>query len=160
MARQIGTAPASFGAMGAPRQIARAPEQPEGGDDDHWMALPHLQFKQSMWGDQYTICSNGRFTSGYVRDSSSTATRYEVSPGIQKDPGFKVGDWFQGAVYPPGTGRGLIDVDPCCNAAALSAPMPLRLSRLSRVPATVSRAPGARADEQHDRKDGQSCPVR
>ncbi|MGH8905001.1 MAG: eCIS core domain-containing protein [Egibacteraceae bacterium] len=97
-------------------------------DDDHWMAVPGQEFKLTMCGDRYVVCANGSSTQGYVRDKSSTKTRYEVSPGIQKALGVPVLSSFEGAVY-PSTSRGLADVDPCCNGALLQPPTPLMLNR-------------------------------
>ena len=99
-------------------------------NDDHWMAVPYQDFKRRMCGDRYVVCANGRSTSAYVRDNSSTPTRYEVSPGIQKVLGIPVGETFEGAVYSPGA-RELAEANPCCNRALLQAPVPLTLGPLS-----------------------------
>src|SRR5205823_1138679 len=96
-------------------------------DDDHWMALPKKGFNRSKCNERYTICANGKKTWGYVRDRSVTKTRYEVSPGIQKALGVKVGDSLQGAVYPPDTDQSLIDLDPCCNWPPPTIPTELKL---------------------------------
>jgi hypothetical protein len=85
-------------------------------DNDNWMALPGNQFKRSNCDDVYTICANGKQTTGYVRDKSVTDTRFEVSPGIQKALGVPVGSSFLGAVYSPGAAQKAIDKDACCNS--------------------------------------------
>lgn len=85
-------------------------------DSDNWMAIPKKQFKPSKCGDTYTICANGKQTTGYVRDKSVTDTRYEVSPGIQKTLGVKVGSSFKGAIYAPGAAQTAIDKDKCCKS--------------------------------------------
>jgi hypothetical protein len=84
-------------------------------DDDNWMAIPSSQFTRSRCGDEYTICANGRHTTGYVRDRSVTATSYEVSPGIQTTLGVRVGSTFKGAIYRPGASEAAIANDPCCS---------------------------------------------
>ena len=83
-------------------------------DNDHWMALPPKEFSRAKCNTQYTICANGKRTWGYVRDRSSTQRSYEVSPGIQKDLDVKIGDTFQGTIYPPGADDNLIRLNPCC----------------------------------------------
>ena len=85
-------------------------------DNDNWMAIPSRQFNRSKCGDVYTICANGKQTTGFVRDKSHTKTRYEVSPGIQKTLGVTVGQSFKGAIYRPGAKKGIIDKDPCCKS--------------------------------------------
>lgn len=85
-------------------------------DNDNWMAMPSNQFTRSQCGDTWTICANGKQTTGYVRDHSVTKTRFEVSPKIQKDLGVTVGSSFKGAVYRPGAKRSAIDKDTCCNS--------------------------------------------
>jgi hypothetical protein len=80
------------------------------------MAIPSRQFNRSKCGDVYTICANGKQTTGYVRDNSHTKTRYEVSPGIQNALGVTVGQSFKGAIYRPGAKKGIIDKDPCCKS--------------------------------------------
>lgn len=83
-------------------------------DNDHWMAAPGGTFKRSQCGQTFTICTSGRRTTGFIRDHSVTQSRFEVSPGIQKALGVKVGDSFQGKVYSPDTPESLISADPCC----------------------------------------------
>lgn len=83
-------------------------------DNDNWMAIPKPKFSRAKCGDVYTICANGKQTTGYVRDSSVTKTRYEVSPGIQKALDITVGASFKGAVYKPGAKQSIIDKDRCC----------------------------------------------
>ena len=83
-------------------------------DTDNWMALPGSDFSRSQCGDVWTICANGKATTGYVRDRSVTASRYEVSPGIQATLG--VSGSFKGAVYKPAASQSKIDSDPCCKA--------------------------------------------
>ena len=83
-------------------------------DNDSWIAIPSRQFNRSKCGDVYTICANGKQTTGYVRDLSVTKTRYEVSPGIQKVLGVTVSQSFKGAIYRPGAKKGIIDKDTCC----------------------------------------------
>ena len=85
-------------------------------DDDNWMAVPGDQFKWSMCSTVYTICANGKQTTGYVRDKSETSSRYEVSPGIQKALGVTVGSSFMGAIYRPGVKAATINKDPCCHS--------------------------------------------
>lgn len=84
-------------------------------DNDNWMAIPPKQFDLSKCGDVYTICANGKQTTGYVRDRSISKSSFEVSPGIQKALGVKVGDSFKGSVYRPGAKQETIDKDACCN---------------------------------------------
>jgi hypothetical protein len=83
-------------------------------DNDNWMAIPNSQFSRSKCSNEYTICANGKQTKAYVRDRSVTATRYEVSPGIQTTLGVKVGGSFKGAIYRPGAKQEIIDKDSCC----------------------------------------------
>ncbi len=83
-------------------------------DDDNWMALPSSKFTRKSCGDEYTICANGKQTTGYVRDRSVTADSYEVSPGIQTALGVRVGTTFKGAIYRPGASADAIAKDPCC----------------------------------------------
>jgi hypothetical protein len=83
-------------------------------DDDNWMAIPPGKFSKSSCGDTYTICANGNQTEGHVRDKSVTSVSYEVSPGIQKKLGVKVGDTFYGSIYRPGAKQSTIDKDKCC----------------------------------------------
>lgn len=85
-------------------------------DDDNWMAIPGNQFRRSKCDEVYTICANGKQTTGYVRDRSVTAERYEVSPGIQKALGVKIGSSFKGSVYLPGAKTETIDKDKCCKS--------------------------------------------
>jgi hypothetical protein len=85
-------------------------------DTDNWMAIPTNQFSKRQCGDIWTICANGKQTTGYVRDQSVTKTRFEVSPGIQQALGVAVGNSFKGAVYRPGAKKDIIDKDPCCNS--------------------------------------------
>jgi len=85
-------------------------------DADNWMALPGDKFKRSACNDVWTICANGKKTTGYVRDRSVTASSFEVSPAIQKALGITVGDSFMGAVYRPGAKQASIDKDGCCNS--------------------------------------------
>ena len=85
-------------------------------DNDNWMAVPQNQFKLSQCGDKWTTCANGKSTTGYVRDHSSTKTRFEVSPGIQKALGVTVGSSFKGSVYKAGAKQAAIDKDTCCNS--------------------------------------------
>lgn len=80
------------------------------------MAVPKNQFKRSQCGDVWTICANGKSTTGYVRDHSMTEPSFEVSPGIQKALGVKVGSSFKGSVYKPGAKQAAIDKDSCCNS--------------------------------------------
>lgn len=83
-------------------------------DDDNWMAIPGNDFSYNKCDDLYTICANGKQTTGYVRDRSVTANKYEVSPGIQKSLGVKVGSSFAGSIYRPGAKQDTIDKDKCC----------------------------------------------
>ncbi len=85
-------------------------------DDDGWMAIPKQKIGSVKCGATFTICANGKQTQGYYRDNSSTETRFEVSPKIQKDLGVTVGDSFKGAIYRPGAKQEIIDKDPCCKA--------------------------------------------
>ena len=85
-------------------------------DTDNWMAIPPTLFKRSKCDDIYTICANGKKTTGYVRDQSSTKRSYEVSNGIQSALGVPVGDTFYGEVFPPGTKQTTIDDNKCCNS--------------------------------------------
>jgi Domain of unknown function (DUF4157) len=85
-------------------------------DDDNWMAIPKQKIGSVKCGAVFTICANGKQTQGYYRDNSSTETRFEVSPKIQKDLGVTVGDSFKGAIYRPGAKQAIIDKDPCCKA--------------------------------------------
>ena len=85
-------------------------------DNDNWMAVPNNQFTRSQCGDIWTICANGKSTTGYVRDHSVTQTRFEVSPKIQNDLGVTVGSSFKGAIYRPGAKQSAIDKDTCCNS--------------------------------------------
>ena len=84
-------------------------------DNDNWMAIPDNQFTRNQCGDVWTICANGKQTSGYVRDHSVTHSRFEVSPKIQKDLGVTVGSSFKGSVYVPKAKQSAIDKDKCCN---------------------------------------------
>jgi Domain of unknown function (DUF4157)/Annexin/Lysine-specific metallo-endopeptidase len=119
-------------------------------DDDHWMALPPKEFKRSKCNEQYTICADGKKTQGYVRDRSSSKRSYEVSPGIQKALGVKVGDSFQGAIYPPDADQRLIDLDPCCNWPPLMVPeLKLKSGTETGLPIpTLEFAPGLEGAEQ------------
>ena len=83
-------------------------------DDDNWMAIPPGKFTRSKCDDVYTICANGRSTTGYVRDNSSSQVSYEVSPGIQKALGVPLGSSFLGSIYRPGAKQASIDDDRCC----------------------------------------------
>ena len=83
-------------------------------DTDNWMALPNNQFTKSQCGDTWTICANGKQTTGYVRDHSVTQTNFEVSPKIQNDLGIKVGTTFKGSIYQPTASQKIIDKDSCC----------------------------------------------
>ena len=85
-------------------------------DNDNWMAVPGDQFSKSQCGDVFTICANGKQTTGYVRDRSVTKSRFEVSPGIQNALGVTVGSSFKGAVFRPGAKQSLIDKDACCKS--------------------------------------------
>jgi hypothetical protein len=85
-------------------------------DNDTWMAVPNNQFTRQQCGDIWTICANGKQTTGYVRDHSVTQTRFEVSPKIQKDLGVTVGSSFKGAIYKPGANQAAIDKDSCCSS--------------------------------------------
>jgi hypothetical protein len=140
-------------------------------DDDHWMALPPKEFSRAKCNAQYTICANGRLTWGYVRDRSSSKKSYEVSPGIQKDLGVKVGDTFRGAIYPPGTDNGLIQVNPCCNwpPTVLPGQLELQLGEpgLQRAPlgpdqddGTASSAPGTQPVSSQSTHSGPGNDVR
>lgn len=82
-------------------------------DNDNWMAIPRSTFTRAKCGDTYTVCTNGRATTGYVRDKSETASSYEVSPGIQTALGVAVNSSFKGAVYGPGKEKAAAK-DPCC----------------------------------------------
>jgi hypothetical protein len=86
-------------------------------DNDNWMAIPGNQFSKKQCGDIWTICANGKQTTGYVRDRSVTQTRFEVSPGIQKALGVTVGSSFKGAIYRPGAKQAVIDADTCCKSS-------------------------------------------
>ena len=90
-------------------------------DNDNWMAVPRNQFAKAGCGTVWTICANGKSTTGYVRDKSETEERFEVSPGIQKALGVKVGSSFKGSVYIPGAKQTAIDKDACCKAPAPAA---------------------------------------
>jgi hypothetical protein len=81
-------------------------------DTDDRIAIPGGQFARARCGDVYTICANGRQTTGTVRDRSETASSYEVGPGVQQALG--VTGTFQGAIYRPGARQAAIDADPCC----------------------------------------------
>jgi uncharacterized protein DUF4157 len=83
-------------------------------DDDNWMAVPPGSFSLKHCGEEYTICANGKQTTGYVRDRSITHSSFEVSPKIQTELGVSVGDSFKGSVYRPGAKQETIDKDPCC----------------------------------------------
>lgn len=83
-------------------------------DNDNWMALPPKQFSLARCGEIFTICANGKQTTGYVRDRSVTKSSFEVSPGIQKQLGVKVGDTFLGSIFRPGVKQATIDKDKCC----------------------------------------------
>lgn len=85
-------------------------------DNDNWMAIPDNQFTRAQCGDIWTICANGKSTTGYVRDHSVTEKRFEVSPGIQKALGVTVGSSFMGSVYVPGAKQSAIDKDSCCKS--------------------------------------------
>jgi hypothetical protein len=85
-------------------------------DNDNWMALPGDSFSKAQCGKIFTICANGKKTTGYVRDKSERPTPFEVSPGIQKALGVPVGSSFKGAIYRPGASTKRIDADPCCNS--------------------------------------------
>jgi hypothetical protein len=85
-------------------------------DKDNWMAIPGNQFTKKQCGDVWTICANGKQTTGYVRDRSVTQKRFEVSPGIQQALGVTVGSSFKGAIYRPGAKQAIIDNDPCCKS--------------------------------------------
>ncbi|WP_230473402.1 DUF4157 domain-containing protein [Dyella choica] len=84
-------------------------------DNDNWMAVPRNQFTRAQCGDVWTICANGKSTTGYVRDKSVTQTRFEVSPGIQKALGVTLGSSFKGSIFRPGASQQAIDKDACCN---------------------------------------------
>jgi len=84
-------------------------------DDDNWIAIP--PGRKEKCGDIFTICANGKSTTGYMRDRSSTTSSFEVSPGIQKTLGIKVGDSFKGSVYRPGAKADAIAKDKCCSGA-------------------------------------------
>ena len=86
-------------------------------DNDNWMAVPKNQFTRAQCGDVWTICANGKKTTGYVRDHSVNDVRFEVSPGIQSALGVTVGSNFKGAVYKAGAKQDAIDKDTCCNAS-------------------------------------------
>lgn len=83
-------------------------------DNDNWMAIPDNQFTRGQCGDVWTICANGKQTTGYVRDHSVTHSRFEVSPKIQKDLGVTVGSSFKGSVYTPKAKQSAIGKDKCC----------------------------------------------
>lgn len=83
-------------------------------DTDNWMAIPGNKFSSGKCGDIYTVCANGKQTSGYVRDKSVTDSSYEVSPGIQSKLGVKAGASFKGAIYAPDAAQTTIDKDKCC----------------------------------------------
>lgn len=85
-------------------------------DSDNWMALPAKGFAKAKCGDVYTICANGKKTTGYVRDRSERQTPFEVSPGIQTALGVPVGSSFKGAIYRPGVDPKTIDADACCKS--------------------------------------------
>jgi hypothetical protein len=87
-------------------------------DADNWMAIPGDKFTRAACNTTYTICANGRQTTGYVRDRSVTAASYEVSPGIQQALGATVGSSFVGAIYRPGASTDAINRDSCCHTAA------------------------------------------
>jgi Domain of unknown function (DUF4157) len=84
-------------------------------DNDNWMAMPGSTFTRAQCGDVFTICADGKRTTGYVRDKSVTAGSFEVSPGIQKALGVTVGSTFNGAIYRPTANQKAIEKDPCCN---------------------------------------------
>lgn len=85
-------------------------------DNDNWMAIPGDSFSRKDCGKVWTICANGKQTTGYVRDRSVTKSRFEVSPGIQNALGVAVGSSFLGAVYRPGAKQTAIDQDSCCKS--------------------------------------------
>ena len=93
-------------------------------DSDNWMAVPRNQFTRAQCGDVWTICANGRTTTGYVRDQSVTKRRFEVSPGIQRALGVTPGSSFLGSVYTPGASQNAIDKDRCCKAPPPKTPPP------------------------------------
>jgi hypothetical protein len=83
-------------------------------DDDNWIAVPPDH--KAKCGDVFTICANGKSTTGYMRDRSVTHHSFEVSPGIQKILGVTVGSSFKGSVYRPGASSDAIAKDKCCNS--------------------------------------------
>jgi hypothetical protein len=84
-------------------------------NNDNWMAVPRNQFSTAIQcNDIFTICANGKKTTGYVRDRSVTNTRFEVSPGIQNALGVPVGKSFKGTIFKPGAAQSAIDKDKCC----------------------------------------------
>jgi hypothetical protein len=85
-------------------------------DNDNWMAIPGDSFSRKDCGKVWTICANGKQTTGYVRDRSVTKTRFEVSPGIQNALGVTVGSSFLGSIYRPGAKQTAIDKDTCCKS--------------------------------------------
>jgi hypothetical protein len=85
-------------------------------DNDNWMAIPGDSFSRKDCGTAWTICANGKQTTGSVRDRSVTKSSFEVSPGIQNALGVSVGSSFLGAVYRPGAKQTTIDKDPCCKS--------------------------------------------
>lgn len=94
-------------------------------DSDHWMAIPgKRQAVMAQCGQTYTICANGKKTTGYVRDRSVTRKSYEVSPGILQALGLPLGSSFSGAAYKSGTAQSTIDGDRCCTPAPQTSPTP------------------------------------
>jgi Domain of unknown function (DUF4157) len=83
-------------------------------DNDNWIAIPGSKFTRAQCGDVFTICANGKQTTGYVRDKSETRNSFEVSPGIQNALGVTVGSSFKGGIYRPGANQKVVDKDPCC----------------------------------------------
>jgi uncharacterized protein DUF4157 len=83
-------------------------------DMGDWMALPGKDFARSKCNEEWTICANGKQTTGHVRDRSITTDKYEVNHGIQRRLGVPSDKSFDGAMYGPGTDKAKIDADPCC----------------------------------------------
>ena len=88
-------------------------------DSDNWLALPHSQWTRKQCDDVWTICANGKRTTGYVRDRSDKE-RFEVGRKIAGDLGVPE-DTFKGSVFKPGADPKKIDADPCCSGAGTKA---------------------------------------
>jgi Domain of unknown function (DUF4157) len=97
-------------------------------DTDNWMTLPNQyldkskEFKTSKCNNVWTICGNGKSTTGYVRDASDKHNNFEVGKRIKDLLG--VTETFQGSLFKPGAKQAAIDADPCCNPPPTTSPAP------------------------------------